>query len=1045
MRISKFFFFLVVLILIMKTTSLAQKAVITETEATFKTYPFSDPDPVAVSSKIYPYFRFDGYSITGTVHKWKMVTLENPYIKVFVMPEIGGKIWGAMEKSGGKMFIYYNDVVKFRNIAMRGPWTSGGIEGNFGIIGHTPTGSTPVDYMVQENSDSSVSCFIGALDLITGAVWQMEIRLPADKAYFETKVLWHNKTPLNRPYYHWMNGAAPARNDLTLFFPGRAYIGHSGDAHSWPYDKSGRNLSRYNENNFGSYKSYHVLGEYAAFFGGYYYGDHYGFGHLSDYGDKPGKKIWIWGLSRQGMIWENLLTDQAGQYIEIQSGSLFNQAADASTLTPFKHCSFSPYATAVWSEKWFPVKGTEGMKAVSSYGILNVEHKDGKLKIYFNPLQKLNDTLCVAVDGKNIYKRYIELTPMEIYSDSTAENLGDNFTVSLGNKIKYSYGDEKKNYLNRPLSSVKNFDWNSVQGLAVKAKEAARQLNLEKALNFYKRCIEKDANYLDALTGIAELYYRRMEYDTALVFAKRALAVDTYDGFANFIYGLINKKMDFTADAKDGFAIAAHSMEYRSAAFTELAGIYVHEGAWEKAAEFANHALDYNRYNISAIQVLIVSLRKSGKSIEAKKKCDDLLAIMPLNHFARFEKYLLDKNKDLLKNFNSLIRNELPHETYLDIAVTYFNLGLLKEALTVLKYAPVNPIIYYWESYLALALGDNIHSLKLLKKAEEISPYLVFPFRTETAEVLSRSASLSDTWKNKYYLALVYLRHGRLDKTKKLLNACNDRPDYAPFYLTRAKLNRGADIQSAIKDVQKSIKLDNGNRRAVLLLSAFFNDREEYQNALKTLEKLYRKNKSDYRIAVPYAKALYQVEKYEACLGVLDKTEVLPFEGAAFGRELYRNAHLMAAMRLAEQKKYSFALKHIRQARMWPEHLGAGKPYEPNELLEDYIEMFISEKEGDRDKAALLLKKIEKYLRDRGYMHGADNVIKALVLKRKGNAAAAIKVLDKWRCDSPDNLLAKWVSMKFIGNIETNQSTNFKQLKANQSYRLYYNLVKLSE
>jgi len=76
--------------------------------------------------------------------------LENKYVKVSVFPEIGGKVWGAIEKSTNNEFIYYNSVVKFRNIAMRGPWTSGGIEFNFGIIGHAPTTATPVDYSFKK-------------------------------------------------------------------------------------------------------------------------------------------------------------------------------------------------------------------------------------------------------------------------------------------------------------------------------------------------------------------------------------------------------------------------------------------------------------------------------------------------------------------------------------------------------------------------------------------------------------------------------------------------------------------------------------------------------------------------------------------------------------------------------------------------------------------------------------------------------------------------------------------------------------------------------
>jgi hypothetical protein len=95
------------------------------------------------------------------MQNWKMIEMENDYIKLWVTPEIGGKIWGAIEKSTGREFIYYNHAVKFRDVAMRGPWTSGGIEINFGVIGHAPTCSSPVDYMIRNNSDGSVSCFVG--------------------------------------------------------------------------------------------------------------------------------------------------------------------------------------------------------------------------------------------------------------------------------------------------------------------------------------------------------------------------------------------------------------------------------------------------------------------------------------------------------------------------------------------------------------------------------------------------------------------------------------------------------------------------------------------------------------------------------------------------------------------------------------------------------------------------------------------------------------------------------------------------------------------
>ena len=131
-------------------------ATINESMTTMLTYGFSDPDPVANPNHLqYPYFRFDGYESVGKNKEWKTVVLENDWIKVTVFPEIGGKVWGAEDKVAGKEFVYYNHVVKFRDIAMRGAWTSGGIEFNFGIIGHVPSTATPVDYVTRKNPDGS--------------------------------------------------------------------------------------------------------------------------------------------------------------------------------------------------------------------------------------------------------------------------------------------------------------------------------------------------------------------------------------------------------------------------------------------------------------------------------------------------------------------------------------------------------------------------------------------------------------------------------------------------------------------------------------------------------------------------------------------------------------------------------------------------------------------------------------------------------------------------------------------------------------------------
>jgi len=286
----------------MTLTAAAQSdATIKETEKEFTTYPFSDPNPIANPTNVYPYFRFDGFTNKPVKQKWKVVELENDYIKLWVMPQIGGKIWTAIDKKHNRAFIYQNDVVKFRDIAMRGAWTSGGIEANFGIIGHTPGVANPVDYITQKNADGSVSCTLSLLDLLTQTRWNLEIRLEKNKAYFTTRAFWHNQSGEDQPYYSWMNLAVKADDDLEFIEPGTNHLFHDGKSYEWPYDREHhRNLSFYKQNDFGGSQSYHITGVYTKYWGGYWQDGNYGMIHYANREDKLGKKIFLWGKARSG-------------------------------------------------------------------------------------------------------------------------------------------------------------------------------------------------------------------------------------------------------------------------------------------------------------------------------------------------------------------------------------------------------------------------------------------------------------------------------------------------------------------------------------------------------------------------------------------------------------------------------------------------------------------------------------------------------------------------------------------------------------------------
>jgi tetratricopeptide (TPR) repeat protein len=940
-----------------------QPATAKEYQKVFTTYPYSDPNPIPVIPKpnfyntfisIYPYFRYDGYTDKPVQKSWKVVELENEYIKVIILPEIGGKIWTAIEKSTNQPFIYYNHSVKFRDLGMRGPYTSGGLELNYGIIGHTPNCATPVDYIVQNNQDGSVSCIVGVLDLLTRSNWRLEIRLPKDKAYFTTRSFWYNSTPIEQPYYTWLNGGFKAAGNLEFIFPGTHYIGHGGESHEWPINKSnGANISFYDSNNFKGYKSYHVFGKYTHFSGGYWHDDDFGVVRYGTHDDKAGKKIWIWGLSGQGMIWEKILTDTDGQYVEMQSGRLFTQNEEAATYTPFKHLGFAPYATDTWTEYWYPVLKTKGFVEANEYGALNIKKEDGLLKIHFSPVQTIDDQL-VITDGQNIiYSRRLQLAPLKTFADSIKFN-GDiqHLKTILGeNKLIYN-SDPQANILNRPVAAPADFNWESAFGLYVLGKEAMDQKMYPLAEEKLEASLKKDQNYLPALLKLAELKYRNMLYSSSLEYARRALSIDTQDGGANYYYGLANAGLGNIIDAKDGFDLATLSIEYRSAAYTELSRLYLKEKSFEKAMANAERAVDYNRYNIEALQLQAVVARCQNDLSKEATILQTLQSYDPLNHFARFEEYLIKPSEESKMHFISLIRNELPQETYMELGVWYYNSGCPEEAAKVFSISPETAETIYWLSFLQ---NKKVN-------CAAINPAFVFPFRSETGFVLEQLLARQSDWLLKYHLALIYKDRNRVDECNKLLMSCADQPRFAAFYAYRAEILKGKNDPLCENDLKMAVSLDN-QWRYQMLLADYYNDHLQYEKALTVTEAAYRSNPGNYMVGSLHAKTLLMNGKYKEADALLAKITIIPAEGNTTGHELYREAKMLQAAESMQKKNYTTALKIIDQAKLWPENLGEGKPYDEDidMRLEDWMSYLCYMQLNKPAEAGDMLKRIIKF------------------------------------------------------------------------------------
>lgn len=964
---------------------------IRESAETIKTYPFFDADPVPIlarsddwedNARLYPYHFFDGFSETGEKGHWAVVRMENPYVKVAVLPEVGGKIWGASEKSTGQEFIYTNKVLKFRQIALRGPWTSGGVEFNFGVVGHAPSCATPVDYLTRKNRDGSVSCIVGTMDLPSRTRWAVNIMLPKDKAFVETRAFCYNPTSLSQSYYVWMNGAVEAAGDLQSTLPGESFIGHdfSVKPQPWPVDAQGRDLSWYRNNRFGSHKSYFTVGEYEDSYGGYWHDKRFGLGHWARYDDVPGQKLWLWALSRQGGIWEDLLTDADGQYVEPQAGRYFNQN---------DHGLFAPHLTDTWREIWFPYKKIGPLVKASPSGVLSVTTSDASVKVGVCAFERVLDDLVVTRDNREVFRRRLKLSPMGVYEEEIPLAMDNRaFEVAVGTKIRYSSDPEAKR-LSRPID-FRESAGDTTEELFLKAERLETSRRYQSALEGYEACLQAEPLHMRALCRIAELYCRRGEYEKGLEYAERALSQSMYDPTANYVYGVLSRRQGRLIDAKETFGWAARSMEYRSTAYGQMAEIHLLERNHTLAIEYARRALDYNRFNVNAHQLLISTFRIIGQTREARKQIEQLHEIDPLNHFGRFEQYLLKPTASLLKKFQSMVRNEFPRETYLELALYYVRIGLTDEAVHVLKFVQDFPTACYWVAYL-LRESPN-ESRQYLARTNSLSPRGVFPFREETIPVLQwANQCCPEDWKAKYYLALIYWSRGRIEEARELLDRCG-APSFTPMLITRAQVNKAVDTERAISDLRTAIQVDPKSWRARHHLIKYYNRLGRLEESLALAQEAASDFPDHMVIQSDLVRTLVENRCWKQALDILETTTILPFEGAREMHGLFVECQVQLALDAMEIGQYAVAVEHLSGAMQYPEHLGTGRPYDPDLRLQQFLQALCYDKLSLTDEAQAARQTIYDYTLKHMKGRGSNQYFGALVLEHFGEHDRAEKL-----------------------------------------------------
>ncbi len=900
------------------------------------TYAFSDPNPIPDPDGIYPYYKFESFGFRPVQQTWKMVVLENDYLRVKIFPEVGGKVWSVYDKKQGKEMFYDNKVMKFREIALRGPWTSGGIEFNYGVIGHAPSCAAPVDYKVEKKADGSVSCYIGVQELLTETRWMVEINLPADAVWVRTTSFWHNYSGTFQPYYSWANSAVTATDDLHIIYPGTYSLGHWGEITPYPIDEKGRDLSVYANQAFGADKSYHLMGSHKSYFGAYWADDDFGMLHYSLRDEKLGRKYYTWAQSEQGNIWVDLLTDDNPQYVELQSGRLFNQNFIQSTKTsPFKQFLFTPYGTDKWNEYWLPFSQIGNVDDMNLYAAVNVEQEGNEFVLNIYPVRGLEGKLVLKdASGGMLAEKDVAMKAAEAasYSFDLAAGAAPAVAMVGGKRIWSSDSQE----IDRPYRTNEDFSLESAQGQMLMAASYMGMRKYSDAEKAADNALDMDPAMMSALNLKAMLCLRGERLQEAYDYSAAVLAIDAYDPEANYVNGLAAKHLGKVYDAMDRFEIAAITSELRSAACMELARIHFSLGDNELAADYAEKSLAGNVQNVSALE-LLYQISPSEDILGRIESLD------PLCHFPDAERMLAGQMT--AEEFDASINEEMKWQNYLDLAIMYHGLGLDSKAVAMLDAsADKNALMELWKAY----IGKDVEAVSA---AEAASMDMVFPFRGESLAPLTWAVENGGGWQSRYLLALLYDFLG--NEAEALSLVASDESDYAPYYAYRCSLGK------KMEDMAKAFELDPSQWRYRQRLALMHYNAGDYDKAIELTEKYYESHKENFQIGDAYVKSLIAAGQYEKADKILCSMQILPFEGQSGSHTMYRDIKLHLAVKAIDRGRYKEALKRIGESREWPSNLGVGKPYDEliDNKLEDWLSAIVYHRLGDTAKAAGYLDK----------------------------------------------------------------------------------------
>lgn len=925
------------------------------------TYKIGDPeiDPIFFTGRvyqgaegyIYPYPLYDVLTEEKVDKEYNVLRLNNQYVDISVLPEIGGRIFSATDNTNDYHFFYTQTGIKPALIGMLGAWLSGGVEWNIPDH-HRASSYMPVDWKMQENPDGSKTIWVGETELRHRLKWSVGVSVYPGRSWVESKVKVINPTPMIQSMLYWANVSVHCNPEYQVIFPPDVQAGvdhHKVYFTSWPVGPLGHNeggdvdLSWW-KNFTADSRSIFAWGSEMEFLAGYDYGKDAGTVHVANRHIVPGKKFFLWGNNPNGEMWNKILSDHDGHYLELMVGAYSDNQPDYSWINPGEIREFS--------QIWYPIKGIKGVKNATADAAVNFEPEaDGTYRVGYCATT-LYEKARVVVKHKEqtLMDRTISIDPDRFFLDEVkvpesveASELYTALYDAQGNLlVDYRPIKLEKKPLPKVIEGtkpVKEYQTNEelyLAGLRVDQFNNARLSYMD----FYEEALLRDSMDARVNTEVGKHYIRQGEWakaETHLLRAYTRLSHDytrVKDAESLYYLGYLYRMTSEKGKAEDMLWQATWTPDYKHPAFYQLALIAVENGRLGEALDYIEQSLYVGARDLQALSVKAYVLRMLGREDEAKAVLDTIQAIDPLDYWSEAERsFLVSGNASFLpatRKFRS--DGIIAVQELLEVVANYMNLqatdnalALLDEAIGIGEPFAAYPLVHYYKAYNLLKKGNKEAALACMEQAAALSPLNNFPFRIE--EIAWFEALLDirpeDPMLHCLLGNLLYYVGQKENGLIHWVRSAALAPSFA-IALRNVGFGEGVNgnLDKAIEFYDKAIRA-NPNDPLLLTESDKLCEQANISATirLKRLES-HLKTTMKHDDAVMRLLLLYnEIGQYDKAIRILSERHFHLWEGGGQVHDIYVDSHLLKGMDLLNRKRYEQAIREFDLACQYPANL----------------------------------------------------------------------------------------------------------------------------